>query len=284
MENMQNPTYIGNYRIRYKGESLTVPVDDKGNLYLPDGKVLRLSDEQFSIVRQKIEERRAIENNAKSMTMPTADELTRFYSTPKAESTQGFTSPATVSETPVTEPPKEAAVEVETPATPDKKELAEKEKAEKRLAAEEEKARKRAEAEALKAEKKAAQEAAKAEKAAALEAEKAKKKAEKEEAERVAREKKAAKQKEKEEKRASVNQATRLSLIATALASVLITVVVLAGLFLYFVNSGFITINSSPRINGLVIYDDLNSTASASTASFDVGDTAYLENVDIVSL
>ncbi len=128
MENMQNPTYIGNYRIRYKGEALTVPVDDKGNLYLPDGKVLRLSDEQFSIVRQKIEERRAIENNAKSMTMPTADELTRFYSTPKAESTQGFTSPATVSETPVTEPPKEAAVEVETPATPDKKELAEKRK------------------------------------------------------------------------------------------------------------------------------------------------------------
>lgn len=284
MENMQNPTYIGNYRIRYKGEALTVPVDDKGNLHLPDGKVLRLSEEQFSIVRQKLEEKRAIENSAKSMTMPTADELTRLYTAPKTELQKEPTIPTKTNDTAVTESTKDEVAEAKAPAAPDKKELAEKEKSEKRMAAEEEKARKKAEAEALKAKKKAAQEAAKAEKAAALEAEKAKKRQEKEEAERVAREKKAAKQKEKEEKRASVNQATKLSLIVTALASVLITVVILAGLFLYFVNSGFITINSNPRVNGLVIYDDFNSTANTSATSFDMENAVYMGTIDTVSL
>lgn len=240
MENTQNITYIGNYRIRYKGEVFTVPVDEQGNLYLPDEKILRLSEEQFSIVRQKIEEKRNIENSAKSMTMPTVDELTWFYTAPKVE------------------PPKETVAEEETPTVFDKKVLTEKENTKKCLTAEEE-----------------------TEKDDAIEVEKVKKTTEKDAAEKVAREKKTTKQKEKEEKRVSVNPETKLSLAVAALASILVTVIIVAGLFLYFANSGFITINGNPGVNGQTIYDNLDATADAYNTSFNMGKTVYM---DIVSL
>ena len=285
MESTTHIKYIGNYRIRYNGTSLIVPVDEQGKLHLPDGKVLQLSEDQFAVVRQKIEERRAIENSAKSMTMPTAEEIAGLYTAQKKkDSKEGLLAPNLTHES--GESHKEPAAETEPKQLlPDESLSVEKEKPDKRAAIEEERAKKKAEADALKAEKRAALEAAKAEKAANIEAEKAKKKAAKEEAERKAQERKAAKQKEKEERKASVSQATKLSIIATALASVLITVVIFAGIFLYFVNSGFITINSNPRVNGLVIYDDPYYTTSTSNASYNSGDATGMHNVmDFVSL
>ena len=204
--------YIGNYRIRYKGEVLTVPVDRQGKLYLPDGKALQLTDEQFAIVCQKIEEKRAKDALAKPMTMPTAEELSYLHTkkptpeTPTEKPTDKMLDETTAADTHYNNAEVQAS----------KKAVVQKEKSEKR---------------------------------AAMEAEKAKRKAEKA---RV-----------REEKRTSTNQTTKLSLFVAALASALITIILIGGLFFYFVNSGFITINSSPRINGLVIYDDVVSGGAA---------------------
>ena len=251
--------YIGNYRIRYKGEVLTVPVDRQGKLYLPDGKALQLTDEQFAIVCQKIEEKRAKDALAKPMTMPTAEELSYLHTkkptpeTPTEKPTDKMLDETTAADTHYNNAEVQAS----------KKAVVQKEKSEKRAAMEAEKAKRKAETEEARAEKKMAKEAAQAKKTAAEEEERRKKEEAREAAKKAAQEKKAEKARVREEKRASTNQTTKLSLFVAALASALITIILIGGLFFYFVNSGFITINSSPRINGLVIYDDVVSGGAA---------------------
>lgn len=230
MEN--DTTFIGNYRIRYRGEPMVVPVDEQGKLHLPDGKTVQLSEEQFKLVKDKIEASREREAKAKPLMMPTQTEMAAIYqgensSDKKPEDSQ--TSPEGVGA--MTENPAEPKVNREK-------------------------------------EKKAAEKAkAKAEKKAEQEREKERKKAEKEAAIKQAEEKRQEKEKLREAKKDKSSEVGRLSLIVTALVSILITLVVMGGLFFYCVNSGFITINNSPRLNGFVIYDDAQQeTATGSNA------------------
>lgn len=234
MENTRNITYIGNYRIRYKGEAFTVPVDEQGNLHLPNGRTLCLSEEQFLIVRQKIEEKSAFENNAKPMMIPTADESAQLYMASKTE-------PLTETE-PVTVPNKKAFF---------------KKGKDNSLEIQEETAKEKGKAKVVE-EKKTTQEVAK-----------------------EVTEKTVCKKQEVIEDLPSV-ATTKLSLIVTALVSVFVTMAIIVSLFLYFVNSGFITINSNIGVNGTTIYDGLDATANGSIASFDMKDDACI--MDMVSL
>lgn len=246
MEHTQKIVYIGNYRIRYKGKSFTTPVDDQGNLYLPDGKILRLSEKQFSMVREKIAEKRAAENAAKSMMVPTADELIQFYIPPKAESPTKAQSDVflnfvqeTIDESGASEPSNKSTVRKETPRV------------------EGENTHPQPNLMPLK----------------------------KDVLDESICEQNPVKQKKEEKKRNFfTNQETKLSVAVAILASMLVTIAIVFVFFLYFVNSGLITINSTPKANGFVIYDEFSSMTNASTASFNIGDFIYTDDVGAVSL
>ena len=209
---------------------MVVPVDEQGKLHLPDGKTVQLSEEQFKLVKDKIEASREREAKAKPLMMPTQTEMAAIY--------QGENSSDKKPEDSQTSPEGVGAM-TENPAEPKVNREKEKKAAEK----------------------------AKAEKKAEQEREKERKKAEKEAAIKQAEEKRQEKEKLREAKKDKSSEVGRLSLIVTALVSILITLVVMGGLFFYCVNSGFITINNSPRLNGFVIYDDAQQeTATGSNA------------------
>lgn len=88
MEKSKPIEVIGDYRIRYKGEVHIVPVDKDGNFHLPNGKKLILSEEQFSIVKNEIEKKKALENSTKPMMVPIAGEFNKIHTQETKEETQ----------------------------------------------------------------------------------------------------------------------------------------------------------------------------------------------------
>lgn len=234
-------TFIGNYRIRYRGEPMVVPVDEQGKLHLPDGKTMQLSEEQFKLVKDRIRASHERETNAKPLMMPTQTEIAAIY-----QSENNVDKHADISGLPPVSPNGTGPVAEKTMATSVNSE---------------------------KGEKNTTKVKAKETKKAEQEREKERKKAEREAATKQAEEKRLEKEKLREAKKAEKNgEVGKLSLVVTALASILITLVVMGGLFFYCVNSGFITINNSPRLNGFVIYDDSQQEnsleASMNTSSY----------------
>lgn len=61
---------IGKYKVRYRGESIVVPVDSAGLLLLPDGNSVVLPPEKFAVVKAEIEKKANEEMAAKGLTVP----------------------------------------------------------------------------------------------------------------------------------------------------------------------------------------------------------------------